>query len=319
MKISVIVPLYNAEKYLRDCIESILSQTFTDFECMLIDDGSKDNSLNICFEYAAKDNRIKVIQNEHKGVSYARNTGLKMAKGEYISFVDSDDEISDSMFETMVNHMDNNDYDIVQCGYDYIMEDEKKSLPYTIESELEIVSGKDMLKKFGLEYSEIYFVLWNKLYKRSLFKNIEFPLGKLHEDEFVTYKIYYKTKRAVLLKDCMYSYYKRLGSITNTYSVNRLESFIEYNKLRINYFKKKDREIFNSMLYVFYITLFQNYEMCNKARFSRKQKKTLTLLAKEYYKEFCTIKRIKFKSKLHVWVRILLMTLYLPVSSKKCY
>lgn len=93
MKISVIVPLYNAEKYLRDCIESILSQTFTDFECMLIDDGSKDNSLNICFEYAAKDNRIKVIQNEHKGVSYARNTGLKMAKGEYISFVDSDDEI----------------------------------------------------------------------------------------------------------------------------------------------------------------------------------------------------------------------------------
>lgn len=319
MKISIIIPIYNEEKYLESCIKSILNQTYTDFECILVDDGSSDNSSKICDEYALQDTRIVVIHSEHKGVSSARSIGLKMAKGDYISFVDSDDMISNNMLESMMNHIISNNADIVVCGYEYIFEETRKSILYAKSINIEIKSGKEVLKTFGEEYSELHFVLCNKLYRKELFEGIEFPYGMLHEDEFVLYKIYYSAQKVVIINDCFYKYYKRPGSITNVYSLKRLESYIEYNKQRINYFKDKNKQIYNAMLKVFFITVFQNYKMCLDAKLNKKNIRSLFCIARSNYKNFFFIKDISFQSRIHILLRVLCMLFYIPVSDEKCY
>ena len=121
--ISIIVPIYNSEKYLERCINSILNQTYTNFELILINDGSKDSSLKICRKYASKDNRIVVIDKENEGVSIARNMGIQRAKGELISFVDADDYIEKTFLEDMLNVMSKYNVDYVTCGYNRVYDD----------------------------------------------------------------------------------------------------------------------------------------------------------------------------------------------------
>lgn len=198
--ISVIVPIYNVEKYLNKCIESIINQSYSNLEIILVDDGSKDSSGIMCDSYILKDKRIKVIHKENGGLSDARNVGLDKAKGEYIVFIDSDDWIDEKMIEILYNIIKKNNSDISICDYFLAYNEEIQ----TQKEDIEIInlSNIEALKTiYDKDLGVCMIVAWNKLYKRNLFKDdIRYPYGKIHEDEFTTYKLLYKAKKNIIYK-----------------------------------------------------------------------------------------------------------------------
>ena len=222
-KISVIIPVYNVEKYLKQCLESILEQTYKNLEIILIDDGTKDSSGMICDDYAKKDNRIKVIHQKNMGLSGARNTGLKNSTGDLITFVDSDDFIDNKMFETMLLSIKENDADIVECGTIFCDENGNYIRDNTL-NEVKIYKNEYQIKEL-LMNEDITTTSWGKLYKRKLFKNFEFPLGKYHEDTFTTYKLLHISKKTIVLNQSFYHYRQVNGSIMNSnFSLKHLDA-----------------------------------------------------------------------------------------------
>lgn len=212
--ISIIVPVYKVEKYLPKCIESILNQTYKDFELVLIDDGSPDDCPQICDEYAAKDERIIVIHQKNRGVSAARNAGLNIAKGEYIGFVDSDDFIEPKMYELMLQAIQNNQVDLAVCGYDYVDEDGIVTRPYN-NKEDEIITQKEVLKRYFDMPPSIRLGVWNKLFKNDLLQGIYFTEGiKGAEDAEFLGKYLQSVKKAVVVHKPLYRNCERQGSAT---------------------------------------------------------------------------------------------------------
>lgn len=240
-KISIIVPVYNVERYLSKCISSILEQSFTDFELILVDDGSKDNSGKICDEYKGKDSRIKVVHQENKGLSAARNIGIEISEGEYITFIDSDDFIHPNMIEILYNNSLENKADISICDYDLVYEDVEVCKDF-VENNIKLYNNVEGVKKI-LEKSEAYMIIaCCKLYKGSLFNEIRYPVRKYHEDEFVTYKLLYKSNKIVVTDAKLYYYLKRANSITgSTYSIKRLEK-LEALEEAVMFFKNENNK-----------------------------------------------------------------------------
>ncbi len=210
MKLSIIVPVYKAEKYISRCVDSILAQTFKDFELILIDDGSPDNSGNICDEYAEKDNRIKVIHQQNKGCSAARNAGIKQAQGEYIGFVDSDDWINSLMYEKLLEILEKYDADIVKSGFD--LTDGKDSHSYELFDKSLTVEEENILDYYymGAKGS----VIWNAVYKAEIVKKVIFPVGCRYEDVYASYMYLALAKRAVFVRDCYYNYFDNPEAFT---------------------------------------------------------------------------------------------------------
>ena len=180
-KISIIVPIYNVEKYLEKCIKSILSQTYKNLEIILVDDGSPDKCGMICDKYKEIDDRIIVIHQENKGLSGARNTGLKNANGKYVCFIDSDDYINEHMIETLYENLIKTGSDISICDFFQVKENENIKIK-KIENAVKIMNKQECLKKLLYHKYKLDIVTWNKLYKQELFNNIEFPEGKIYED-----------------------------------------------------------------------------------------------------------------------------------------
>jgi glycosyltransferase involved in cell wall biosynthesis len=206
--ISVIVPVYNVEKYLRKCIDSILSQTYTNLEIILVDDGSVDNSDKICDEYKEKDSRIVVIHKENGGASSARNVGLDMAHGEYIGFIDSDDYIDSDMYEELYKNMQDNNADLSICGILNLYQgiEPKRNIP---DKKVMLAAGAIKLMLTGLTVSPC-----NKLFKRKLFKDIRYPTGKTAEDAFILIEILLKCDIVAFTSEEKYYYVHRGNSIT---------------------------------------------------------------------------------------------------------
>ena len=226
-EISIIVPVYNVEKYLENCIESILNQTFKDFELILVDDGSTDNSGKICDIYEKKDSRIKVIHKNNGGLSSARNAGIDIAGSKYIGFVDSDDSIHPKMYEILYDLQQIYDVDISMCSFKKIYENIDVRNKYV--EKLQITEMDNIKAINNLYNSDIrldLIVAWNKLYKKELFNNIRFELGRLHEDEFIIHKILYKSKRLVHINRELYYYLQREGSIMSNISLNSRIDYI---------------------------------------------------------------------------------------------
>ena len=171
--ISIIIPIYNVDKYLTKCIESIVSQTYQDLEIIMVDDGSSDACPQICDQYAEKDSRIVVIHQKNSGVSAARNAGLKVATGKYISFIDADDYIEFDMYENMVRAFEIEDSELVICGYDYVDEDGNTTRLYR-EKEHEIINQKECFRRYFDMPPSIRLVVWNKLFKKEIFDGISF-------------------------------------------------------------------------------------------------------------------------------------------------
>lgn len=221
--ISVIVPIYNVEKYLDRCVDSIINQTYKNLEIILVDDGSPDNCPQMCDDYAKIDNRIKVVHKENGGLSDARNVGMKVATGEYVSFIDSDDYISLDFYETLLETIVDNDSDIVECGVVKFYEDNNfdeysddlKVTNYDTLDGLEGLINENPFKQH----------VWNKLYKSNIALDISYAVGKLNEDEFWTYQIFGKAKKVTRINKTMYYYFQRGSSIMgNGYNIRRLDA-----------------------------------------------------------------------------------------------
>ena len=218
-KLSIIVPIYNVEKYLPRCIESILNQTFKDFELVLVNDGSTDKCKEICEKYKKMDSRIIVANKKNGGLSSARNLGLDISKGDYIGFVDSDDFIHVNMYEILFNIINTNGSDIVICDYHKVNEDnikkceEMKSNNHDIR--VENINNIDSIEKV-LTVGKKFIVAWNKIYKRSLFDNLRYKEGVIYEDEFLAHRILYKCSKVSIINQALYYYVQRKGSIVNS-------------------------------------------------------------------------------------------------------
>ncbi len=211
--ISVIVPVYKVEEYLSRCVDSILAQTYENLEIILVDDGSPDYCGSICDTYAAMDSRIKVIHKENGGLSSARNAGLDIAKGEYFGFVDSDDWIEPYMYETLLALAQKENVKLV-CGgrYDFSSRTGRKTIGLCPEEE-EVISGMELLGRvFTWDHCDS--AAWDKLYHRSLFAGLRYPLGQISEDVAIFYQIAEQADRAAMCPMPLYNYYHRPGSIT---------------------------------------------------------------------------------------------------------
>ena len=240
-EVSIIVPVYQVEKYIRQCVDSIMAQTFTDFELILVDDGSKDKSGQICDEYARMDTRVKVIHKENGGLSDARNTGMDQASGKYFMFVDSDDYIAPTMIECLYKSILNENADIAVCNYLYYFEnDRKKNFATNIKSE--VLSGAEIFynRKNERNYG-IWTVAWNKLYKSEVFGNIRFRLGKYHEDEFWANDIYQMDIKVIMIPECLYYYRQRDNSIMGKKSIARNLDILEAFQERIYIYLQEEK------------------------------------------------------------------------------
>ena len=221
--ISVIIPVFNVEAYLDKCITSVVQQSYKELEIIVVDDGSTDNSPQICDNWSVRDERVHVIHKENGGLSDARNAGLAVATGHYISFVDSDDWLKPQFMEILMRTLKENTADIAECGVLYVDEKEhilrERCYPEKKAVKSKIEAFKSLIKEDG-----IYQTVWNKLYKRDVLEGILFEKGKYNEDDFWTYQVFDRLERLIVISDKLYCYLQRESSIMGTgYQIKRLD------------------------------------------------------------------------------------------------
>lgn len=240
-QISIIVPVYKVEDTLVKCIETLINQTISDIEIILVDDGSPDNSGYICDQYALKDERIKVIHKENGGLASARNAGLDIARGEFIGFVDSDDYISLNMYEKMYKKINELEADICICGYYTVRND--KYISHKIGIDKNFLNKEEIIEKLvkplignDLEHNdEIVGFVWRNLYKKELICSSRFKSEEIYfaEDEVFNIDAYYKSRKVCLLDEPLYYYQYNANSLSNKYRPrlwNKLINLLEYKK-----------------------------------------------------------------------------------------
>ena len=217
--ISVIVPIYNTKPYLAECIESILDQKINvPIEVLLIDDGSTDGCGEVCDKYAARDERVRVIHQENQGLSAARNAGIDAAKGRYYSFIDSDDVVLPRFLQTLYDACEEHDAYMSLCSVEDVQEDGKSCDPayFTRPTQEGVFCGKDLLNEFYTPYGTVYTVAWNKMYRAEVWKLLHYPEGRLHEDDFVAHRLFWRCDKVVCIDKPLYHYRLRNGSICRT-------------------------------------------------------------------------------------------------------
>lgn len=297
--ISIILPIYNVEKYLEKCIQSVIAQTYSNIEIILVNDGSKDNSLEICNQYAERDNRIVVLDKKNGGLSDARNAGAKIAKGEYFVFIDSDDYIHHQMIELLYKGIVEKNAELAICDLQYVYEGkqvERENEKIDISKEIENITCFDRKKAIENILSEnfiVYTVAWNKIYHRKLFNQIEYPFGKIHEDEFTTYRLLYCAERIAYIHQPLYYYVQRQNSImSENFSEKRFHK-VEAHKQRADFliehglYESRAVKLYFFSFIIFiekYISVFPE----NNKRFE--------MYKKEFKKEFRTYKKYLLKS-----------------------
>lgn len=273
--ISVIVPIYNIEQYLRKCIDSILNQTYKDLEIILVDDGSPDKCPDICDEYTKKDSRIKVIHKANGGLSDARNAGLDIAQGEYISFIDSDDYIDEYMYEDMLSAIENSDADLCICGYDRVNgAGEIRSSAHYRNAVLSRNEAYEMLVQ-----GNVFFIIsCNKLYKRKIFNDLRFKVGKTHEDEFIMHHVYGECDKIVTLEKPYYYYLVRESSITGSVKGNvkhydAIEAYVD----RMAFYSETDNREFAARMIPITLSKYLEVKRIVGTNDSKTKERSLTL------------------------------------------
>ena len=235
--ISVIVPVYKVDQYLNRCVESIVNQTYKNLEIILVDDGSPDDCPTICDTWAKKNSRIKVIHKTNGGLSDARNAGLETATGQYIAFVDSDDWIQKTFIDYLYRAITNTGADLSACDVRFVPDGEEVSdstEPFgTVQTCLPEEAIGELLKGCSFRAT-----VWNKLYKAELLSGETFEIGRLHEDEFFSYRIFDKCRRLAFVDLPLYCYCQRANSIMSTYSIGHLDALEAYSR-RLELLKHK--------------------------------------------------------------------------------
>lgn len=298
--VSVIVPVYNVEPFLRRCVDSILRQDHKNMEIILVDDGSKDNCGMICDEYGLKDKRIKVIHKDNGGLSDARNVGMTTAGGEYVTFIDSDDYIAPFMISDMLKVAIKSGCKLVQCEFACGTEDDYK---FERKSDFVVRHSRE-----AFETRETKVCVCGKLFHKSLIANSSFRTGKIHEDEFFTYQKIFESGKIILLREPLYYYYQQATSITHQrqkfLNIDIIEAFDE----RIKFFEDRDEkrlaDVSKKEKCIREILLFAKAKNCEDKEEKRKW------LLEMYKNEYSQIRHIKydFKEKL-----LLEMFYWMPV------
>lgn len=239
--LSVIVPVYNVEPYLSECVNSILNQTYKNFEVILVDDGSTDNSGELCDRFAEKDLRVRVIHKKNGGLSSARNIGVGESKGEYICFVDSDDMISSDYLKILYENAVNFNVDVSMCGFaKFTASDELYYVSENVSSKIDKKEILNRLTGVGTEPALAITVAWNKLIKRSVADRISFPIGKLHEDEFYINSLLQTANIFAETSAELYYYRQRPDSIVGKNNQGDLRHFdaVQAFKERVKIYKR---------------------------------------------------------------------------------
>ncbi len=248
-QISIIVPVYNVEKYIDCCVQSIINQTYENFELIIIDDGSPDNCPSICDKWGKKDLRIKVLHKTNGGLSDARNYGLKYAKGEYITFIDSDDYISPFYLEKLYNLIINNDADIA-CVKHLSFNGNRQVIDNNISDDFLIIDYQKACKEL-FTTQRLTTMAWGKLYAKNIIDTTEFPIGKNHEDTATICKyLYYSSKfknKIAISQDQLYYYRQNNSSITSTKSIKNLTDSLWSDVVRARFFSEVNEKELEKM------------------------------------------------------------------------
>lgn len=256
--VSVIVPIYQVEKYLEECIESIRKQTYCNLDIILVDDGSKDASASICDEYMSKDERIRVIHQENKGLSAARNAGIEVAQGEYYIFIDSDDYIHSQMVEILLNVANKTTADVVYCDYTYKEEGFNNSILVDNIKYVKYSQAEMSQKVTDVERTPVV-IACNKLYRKKLFQNIRYSEGRLHEDEFIIHRLYDQCNLVCSVPYKLYFYRQRGGSITGNLSEKSVIDKMDSLKERVDFYKSKSKMIYSRACAIYFYTMIWLY------------------------------------------------------------
>lgn len=276
--ISVIVPIYNVEKYLARCVDSIVNQTYKNLEIILVDDGSPDRCPQMCNDYAEKDSRIKVVHKKNGGLSDARNAGMAVATGEYISFIDSDDYVSDDFFECLLDVMNKENSDIAECSVVKFYEDNRFD-EFSDDLSVKTYDTQDAMSALIAE-NPFHQHVWNKLYKTELVKDIPYAVGKLNEDEFWTYRVFGRANKVARINKTMYYYFQRSSSIMGVgYNIRRLDA-LEGKANRQKYIENNFPDLSTQAKIDLYGSCMFAYQSVLKFMSGADKKKALELIRK---------------------------------------
>lgn len=305
-EISIIVPVYNVEAYLEECITSILNQTFKNFELILVDDSSTDRSGYICDRFAKIDRRIKVIHQKCGGASCARNLGLDNANGNYIGFVDSDDYIHPQMYEILYENIINNDVNMVICNYKKVLKKESFDVNFKRIDNIALYTNIEVLNIFWEKESGKCISPCNKLYSKKLFDDLRFEEGKTCEDQIISPKLIYMSKNIIMIQKILYFYRRRLGSVSNNGFDEKRLDLVHANWDNVMFFNKIQSPLKNKIeqKYVYY--LFKYY-FKGRESFGKKNK-NLVSMRKEFLKIFpLLVKNKQFSKKEKIsWILFLI-------------
>ena len=279
--ISVIVPIYNVEKYLRRCLDSIINQTYKNLEIILVDDGSPDNCPEICDEYARKYERVKVIHKKNGGLSDARNIGIKQSKGDYITLIDSDDCVTHDYCEFLYNLLKKYNADMSICKH-LVKYDDFGEI--STGTKKEYILNPEKALKMLLYSDDIDVSAWGKLYKRKLFDNIEYPKGRLFEDSATTYKLIDLCKTIAFKSEEKYIYFVRKDSITTKEFNEKKMDLITSTKEMCDYVMEKYPQLESAakrrLMYAYLSTLTQLAKCKNYKNYNEYKAKLMNYIKK---------------------------------------
>ncbi|VOE19858.1 putative glycosyltransferase [Streptococcus pneumoniae] len=251
--ISIVVPIYNVENYLRMCLDSIQNQTYQNFECLLINDGSPDHSSKICEEFVEKDSRFKYFEKANGGLSSARNLGIECSGGAYITFVDSDDWLEHDALDRLYGALKKENADISIGRYNYYDESRCQYLFYDSnpDNSFEVIEGKEIIDREGVEEMKNgnWTVAYLKLFKRGLLQDLSFPIGKMAEDTYWTWKVLLRASRIVYLNSYIYWYRIGLsGTLSNIWSEKRMYDEIDAREEKLAILASLNYDLTNHIL-----------------------------------------------------------------------
>lgn len=305
--ISIIVPVYNVSAYLEQCINSILNQKYYNYEVILVDDGSTDKSGIICDRYAEKYNCIRVIHKQNGGLSDARNHGLDIARGSYICFIDSDDYVSENYLSVMYRNLIENEVDISCCGFSKVYDNGKQI--YNLRQVREKYCGEDIQIYLNVDgYFNV--AVWNKLYKKSLFKKRRFPVGKNSEDAYIQCHIMNEAKSLFYDSTPEYYYRQRGGSITKSTSI--IYDTMKSNELQYQFYQ--DNRLMKALPYggqrllLAYIGVYNNL-LCKTVLSADVTKESIRVLALKYRTKF-TYQKLPAARKIQIFLFLHFIAIY---------
>lgn len=300
-KLSIIVPVYNVEKYLNRCVDSLIEQTFKNIEIILVDDGSSDLSASLCDDYSSKYDFIHTIHQENQGLGPARNTGLKYASGEYVAFVDSDDWVDNTMYEYMINCIEINDCDIATCGKKIVTDNCILTTVYQLDAGIK-VTNLEAIRHFLLQ-DVLNMSACDKVFKKSLFSNITFPGNHyVSEDIVPIFNAIENSKYVYITGVPFYNYYYRPGSLSKSKFSNRSLGMINYSEEVFNIVSSKYFDYIMEA-YCFKIDfLFSTWRLLRKDRYNGYEKKMIYAKIKKNKSKILQNKYLTFKHKFYYFL-----------------